>query len=117
VPGVEAVAVAQIERSRRVVAASVAATAAATVAAAAAVAAVAVPARHHRADWVAERCWPRVRPRQPRCCTTSRRDQAWRVPTRGYCAERCQEPERTPLFGGRQLRWRLDWAAGRRRWC
>jgi hypothetical protein len=32
--------------------------------------------RHHRADWVAERYWPQVRLRQPRCCTTSRHDQA-----------------------------------------
>jgi len=77
VPGVAAVAAAQIEHSRRAVAASVAATvAAAAAAAAAAVAAVAVPVRHHRADWVAERYWPQVRLRQPRCCTTSRHDQA-----------------------------------------
>jgi len=76
VPGVAAVAAAQIEHSRRAVAASVAATVAAAAAAAAAVAAVAVPVRHHRADWVAERYWPQVRLRQPRCCTTSRHDQA-----------------------------------------
>lgn len=113
---VAAVAAASVGRSKMKIAATAAVVAA--VAAAVAAAAAVVPAPLHRAGWEAETCWPRVRPRRPRCCRTSKRDRASRAPAAGCYVERCRGPERTPRSGvRRQVRTRPGWEAATRRLC
>jgi len=111
VPVVAVVIAAPIERLKKIVAVIEVA----AIGVVAIVIVAAAPARLHHVGLEAETYWPRVRPRQPRCCKISRYGRVWRVPAAGYCAGQCREPMRILLFVGHLLQLRPGWEAATHR--